>query len=90
MTNQEHPKHNPNVRMPDRRMTDGGGMIGWVIGGVAALALIAGIAFMFSRDDGTTTATNNTNRPAAAQPSTPPGNPPTTTGAGTTAPAPNR
>jgi hypothetical protein len=51
----------------------------WILGGIAALAVIFGLAFMFSRDDRTTSTANDTNRPAAAQPASPS----PTTGSGT-------
>jgi hypothetical protein len=75
----------PNHRRVDR---DEVSYTGWILGGVAALALIAGVFFMFGRDDGTTSTASNTNRPAATQPASPPANPPSTTGSGTTSPAP--
>jgi hypothetical protein len=58
----------------------------WILGGIAALAVIFGLAFMFGRGDGTTSTATNTDRPAATQPASP--NPPSTTGSGTTSPAP--
>jgi hypothetical protein len=56
----------------------------WILGGVAALAVIFGLAFMFGRDDGTTSTAIGTDRPAATQPASPS----PTTGSGTTSPAP--
>ena len=60
----------------------------WILGGVAALAVILGLFFMFGRNDGTTSTAINTDRPAATQPASPPANPPSTTGTGATTPAP--
>ena len=68
------PPDEPSFRRVDREETS---YTGWIIGGVAALALIMGMFFMFGRDDGTKSTASNTNRPAVTQPST---NPPTTTG----------
>jgi hypothetical protein len=86
----------PNTRRPmptgnvNRRMgrDDETRYTGWILGGLAALALILGVFFMFGRDDGTTSTANNTNRPAATQPASPPANPPSSTGSGATAPTP--
>jgi hypothetical protein len=78
----------PNRPLPPNdsrfRDRDDGSSTGWVLGGIAALAVIMGIFFMFARNDGTTTTANNvnTNRPAATQPASPPANPPSTTGSG--------
>jgi hypothetical protein len=85
----------PNTRRPmptgnvNRRMgRDETSYAGWILGGLAALALVLGVFFMFGRDDGTTSTANNTNRPAATQPASPPANPPSSTGSGATTPAP--
>jgi hypothetical protein len=60
---------------------------GWVLVGLAALAIAAVLMFAFSDKTGTQTATDNTNRPAATQPASPPANPPSTTGSAPTTPA---
>jgi hypothetical protein len=83
----------PNTRRPvptdrHRMGRDDTSYAGWILGGLAALAVIIGVFFMFGRDDGTTSTANNANRPAATQPAGPPANPPATTGSGTTTPAP--
>jgi hypothetical protein len=80
MTYQDDPNM-PRRPMPpdDARLqrTDNASYMSWILGGIAALAVIMGLFFMFGRDDGTTSTASTTNRPAATQPST---NPPSTTG----------
>jgi hypothetical protein len=73
---------------PRHPLNDETSYTSWIIGGIAALAVIAGLFFMFGRDDGTTSTATNTNRPAATQPASPPANPPSTTGSAPTTPAP--
>jgi hypothetical protein len=89
MTYQEDP--NLNRRMDYERRADrttGGSTMGWVLGGLAALAIAAVLMFAFNNNNGDQTASDNPNRPAATQPSSPAANPPSTTGSGATTPAP--
>jgi hypothetical protein len=82
MTYQEDP--NLNRRMDYERRADrttGGSTMGWVLGGLAALAIAAALMFAFNNK-----ASDNPNRPAATQPSSPAANPPSTTGSGATTP----
>jgi hypothetical protein len=60
---------------------------GWVLAGIAALAIAAVLMFAFSDKTGTRTATENTNRPAATQPASPASSP-STTGSAPTVPVP--
>jgi hypothetical protein len=61
----------------------------WIIGGVVALMVIAGIFMMFGRTDGTNTASNTSpDRPAVTSPASNPSPNPSTTGAGSTSPPP--
>jgi len=56
---------------PDYYAREAGGYWGWIIGGVAALALLFTV-LSFTRDDTQTTADSGmTNPPAAAQPANP-------------------
>jgi hypothetical protein len=62
---------------------------GWIVGGLLALIVIAGIFLMFGRNDSTTTASSTSpNRPAATAPATTPAPTPGTTGSGSTSPPP--
>jgi hypothetical protein len=62
---------------------------GWIIGGLVALVVIAGIFLMFGRNDDTNTASNTSpDRPTATAPATTPAPTPGTTGAGSTSPPP--
>ena len=69
-------ENDPNSR---RGMRDNSSYTGWIIAGVAALAVIIGIFMMTGRTDNTNTATS-TNRPAATAPVTT-GSAPATIGA---------
>ena len=73
---------------PRHPLNDETSYASWILGGIAALAVIAGLFFMFGRNDGTTSTATNTDRPAATQPASPPANPPSTTGSAPTTPAP--
>jgi hypothetical protein len=89
MTYQNDPNMNRRTdydRRVDQRTS--GSITGWVLAGVAALAIAAVLMFAVGDKTGTQTAINNTTRPAATQPASPSANPPSTTGSGRTTPAP--
>jgi hypothetical protein len=65
MTYQNDPKLHPRNSYP---MAEDRTNAGWIAGGIAALAVIMGLLFMFGRDDRSTTAA--TSRPAATAPAT--------------------
>jgi hypothetical protein len=69
----------PNLNRPSRPLAEETSYTGWVVGGIAALAIIMGLVFMFGREDRTNTAAGNSNRPAM--------NAPATTGSAVPAPA---
>jgi hypothetical protein len=71
----------PNINRRNLREDTDTGYVGWIVGGLLAVALIIGGLMMFGRDN-TNTASNNTNRPAASAP--------TTTGSGSSMPTPQR
>jgi hypothetical protein len=81
-------QNDPNLnRRPVR--DDDPSYTGWIVGGIVALAVIAGIFMMFGRTDSTSTASNTSpNRPAVTAPATTPPPTPGTTGAGSTSPPP--
>ena len=61
----------------------------WIVGGLVALAVIAGIFAFVGRDaSNTSTASNTPDRPAASAPATTPSSSPGTTGSGSTSPPP--
>jgi hypothetical protein len=76
MTYQDDPNINRRRRMDDGR----GSYTAWIVGGILALGLIAGIFMVFGRND-TNTAENSRPTTTTSQP--------TTTGAATSVPAPN-
>ena len=69
----------PNLNRPTNRPIAEPSYTGWIIGGVAAFALMLGLFAMFGRDNTTNTAANPT-RPATTAPAT--------TGSGAAVPAP--
>jgi hypothetical protein len=91
MTYQEDPndpRRDVNTAM-NRDASREAGYGSWVIGGLVALAVIAGIFAFFGRDDSnTSTASNPPDRPAAGAPATTPSPSPGTTGSGSTSPPP--
>jgi hypothetical protein len=86
MTYHEDP--NDPRRGMNRDMSPDAGYGSWVVGGLVAVAVIAGIFAFFGRDDSKTTASSTTDRPAAGAPATTPSPGPGTTGSGSTSPPP--
>jgi hypothetical protein len=85
-----HPEdQNPNLnRRP--ALLDNVSYTGWIIGGLAILAVVGVMFYTFSGDSSTQVATETMpERPAVTAPATTGAAPPTTTGSGTTAPAPS-
>lgn len=79
---------NPSMTYdPNTRKTARDSNTGYILAGVAVLAVILGLFFMMGRDNTTSTATNsnNANRPVTTAPANPAAG---TTGTGTTTPAP--
>ena len=64
MTYENDPKLHPRNSYP---MAEDRTSAGWIAAGIAALAVIMGLLFIFGRDDRTTTASN---RPAVTAPAT--------------------
>ena len=60
----------------------------WIIGGLVAFAVIAGLFMMFGRNVGTNSASTTSDRPVATAPSSNPAPNPGTTGSGSTSPTP--
>jgi hypothetical protein len=81
------PRRDTNTGM-NRDMRRDAGYGSWVVGGLVAVAVIAGIFAFFGRDDSNTTASTTPERPAAGAPATTPSPSPGTTGSGSTSPPP--
>jgi hypothetical protein len=85
MTNPDDPNFNRRRAMDDMDAN----YTGWIVGGLLALVVIAGIFLMFGRSDTVPTASNTSpNRPAATAPGSTPAPTPGTTGSGSTSPPP--
>ena len=89
--------YNPNDpnNLNDRNYTAGSrraaandsSYMGWIIGGLVALAVILGIVFLLPMNN-SNTASNNTNETTASSPARPAVPPASTTGSGATSPKP--
>ena len=85
-------QNDPKINRPINRRTgrDNNSYTGWIVGGVAVVALILGVFMLTGRINTSNTAANtDPNRPHATAPAAPAATPPSTTGSATpSAPAP--